>query len=110
MVDPIALTRDLVGIPSPTGEEGQVVEEYTGNAVHRKGTLPVANFSGSFVSASTLLFGGRFRYDTISGEFTQPSRGRSWGDVEIAARYEYLDLIGGGISGGTGEATTIGLN
>jgi phosphate-selective porin OprO/OprP len=49
-------------------------------------------FYGFHVQATYLLFGGKQRYDITQSEFTQPVRGKSWGDVEIKFRYDYLDL------------------
>ena len=57
-----------------------------------------------------LLFGGKQRFNTAEGEFTQPSRGRKWGDLELAVRYDYLNLNNKDIYGGAGENFTIGLN
>ena len=39
-------------------------------------------------------------------------RGRSWGDIEVAARYEDLSLndATAGIQGGAGKATVLGVN
>ena len=68
------------------------------------------NFSGWYVHASCLLFGGKQRFNTAEGEFTQPSRGRKWGDIELAARYDYLDLNNKDVYGGAGENFTLGLN
>jgi phosphate-selective porin OprO/OprP len=50
------------------------------------------NFWGYYVQATYLLFGGKYRYDVNQSEFTQPSRGRSWGDIELKVRYDFLDL------------------
>ena len=57
-----------------------------------------------------MLFGGKQRFNTAEGEFTQPSRGRKWGDLELAVRYDYLNLNNKDIYGGAGENFTIGLN
>lgn len=86
--------------------------EYNTTTVNRLGTLSAATFTGGYVMASALLFGGRYNYDEENGEFTAPKRGRSWGDLELAARFEYLDLNDSkvGIMGGAGQATVIGMN
>jgi phosphate-selective porin OprO/OprP len=90
----------------------RVQGEYHMADVHRDNDLPSASFDGFYVMGSMLLFGGQQRYNPGEGEFTQPSRGKSWGDVELAARYAYLNLNDedAGIMGGAGEATTLGLN
>jgi phosphate-selective porin OprO/OprP len=87
--------------------------EYTTAEVTRKvDSLGVAEFKGYYVAGSMMLFGGQVQYNTNDGEFTQPRLGRSWGDVELAARYEFIDLNSpaAGITGGSGEAFTLGLN
>jgi phosphate-selective porin OprO and OprP len=75
-------------------------------------SIPTAKFGGHYIAASRLLFGGRQQYNTRDGEFTQPALGRGWGDVEVAARYEYIDLNSpnAGITGGEAEAWTVGIN
>ncbi len=67
-------------------------------------------FGGWYAMASCLLFGGEHRYNLAESEFTQPSRGRSWGDIELVARYDYLDLNDRNIYGGSGENYTFGIN
>ncbi|MBM3907249.1 MAG: carboxypeptidase regulatory-like domain-containing protein [Gemmatimonadetes bacterium] len=90
----------------------RVSAEYNNVTVNRLDTLKSAKFDGAYVMASVLLFGGRQRYNSEEGEFTQPKRGKTWGDVELAARFEYLDLndFDAGIKGGAGQATVIGAN
>jgi phosphate-selective porin OprO/OprP len=91
----------------------KVQSELTNVNVTRKGdSLKVANFNGRYVQASAMLFGGRYQYNTTEGEFTQPRLGASWGDLEAAVRYEYLDLNSpeAKLTGGAGEAWTIGFN
>jgi phosphate-selective porin OprO/OprP len=78
--------------------------------VRRTGGNPTATFKGAYASVSALLFGGQYRYDAEDAEFTQPGRGRAWGDVEVAARHEYVNLNSGGITGGAGEVSTLGVN
>ncbi len=67
-------------------------------------------FGGWYAMASYLLFGGEQRYNLAESEFTQPSRGREWGDIELVARYDYLDLNDRNIYGGAGENFTFGVN
>lgn len=68
------------------------------------------NFGGWYVHATCLLLGGQQRFNVAEGEFTQPSTGRKWGDIELALRYDYLDLNDGTIYGGSGQNFTAGLN
>ncbi|GHV35712.1 porin [Bacteroidia bacterium] len=66
-------------------------------------------FYGFYAQASYLLFGGIQRYDTDQSEFTQPKRGKKWGDIELMFRYDYLTLNSQDIHGGSGENYTAGL-
>jgi len=86
--------------------------EYNLADVHRDKDLASASFDGFYVMGSAILFGGRHRYNAGEGEFTQPSRGKTWGDVELAARYAYLNLNDPDVAiyGGAGEVVTLGLN
>jgi phosphate-selective porin OprO/OprP len=86
--------------------------EYDLANVYSKTTVPVEKFNGFYVFTSAMLFGGKYQYNTRDGEFTQPKLGRGWGDLEVAARYEYLDLNSrkAGVMGGAGEAVTLGVN
>jgi phosphate-selective porin OprO and OprP len=90
----------------------RVQGEYNTTNINRNNGGASASFDGFYVMGSALLFGGRHVYNAAEGEFTQPTRGRSWGDIELAARYAFLDLndMDAGIMGGSGSATTIGLN
>ena len=103
-----------------TGLEGaayyrglRVQGEYnTAKVTYQDTELGQENFRGFYVFGSAMLFGGRYRYNTAEGEFTQPSLGRGWGDLELAVRYEYLDLNSrtDGVMGGEGEGITVGMN
>ncbi|MBK9290225.1 MAG: TonB-dependent receptor [Bacteroidetes bacterium] len=87
--------------------------EYVMNNVYLKNDLPAEKFDGWYAMGSALLFGGKYNYNTTEGEFTQVGRGKKWGDVEIALRYDYLNMNTrdeGKIMGGAGEAYTAGLN
>ena len=67
------------------------------------------HFYGFYAQASYLLFGGKHRYDVTQSEFTQPTRGQKWGDVEVMARYDFLSLNSGNIMGGSGQNYTFGV-
>jgi len=89
---------------------------YIQNAVHILDDAPADYdkstkiFKGAFVQASYLLFGGSQRYDYSGAKFNQVKRGRSWGDIELAARYDYMNLNSENIYGGSAEAYTFGIN
>ncbi len=76
------------------------------------GSLPSENFSGFYVMASTMLFGGQMIYNYYQGEFTMPDRGRDWGDIELGVRYDFTDFNSRpeGVMAGQGEGLTIGLS
>lgn len=87
--------------------------EYVISKVHRKNNLPTEEFDGFYAMTSWLIFGGGYRYNNWDAEFTQVRRGKKWGDVELAFRYDYLSLNSKGegtIRGGAGEGYTAGLN
>ncbi|MDR0829988.1 MAG: hypothetical protein LBN95_07745 [Prevotellaceae bacterium] len=67
------------------------------------------HFSGFYVQTSYLLFGGKQRYDSSQSEFTQPSRGKKWGDIELMFRYDYLNLNSEDVEGGSGQNYTAGI-
>lgn len=86
--------------------------EYMINKVNRSDDSPDAQFEGGFVQAGCLLFGGKYVYNHIEGEFTQVDRGKPWGDVELAFRYDYIDIndMDAKIYGGAANAYTFGVN
>jgi phosphate-selective porin OprO/OprP len=89
---------------------------YMQNDTHIRNDAPATvdqstkHFSGRYVQAGYLLFGGQQKYNYGDAKFTQVTRGRSWGDLEIALRYDQLNLNSKNIFGGAAEAYTVGLN
>ena len=65
---------------------------------------------GWYAQASYLLFGGRQNYDYDGAKPTRITPGRSWGDVELAVRYEYCDFNTADYFGGSAEAFSFGIN
>jgi len=67
---------------------------------------------GMYAQVGWLIFGGRYQYNSGEGEFTRVKRGRDWGDIELAVRYDYLNLndFDAKIYGGGANAYTVGLN
>lgn len=66
---------------------------------------------GWYAQAGWLLFGGTQRYDANGAKFTRVKRGRSWGDIELCARYEYIDFNGlQSGPAGAAEAYAVGIN
>ena len=67
-------------------------------------------FWGWYAQAGYLLFGGSQRYDANGGKYTKIKPGKKWGDLELCARYEFLNLNCDKVFGGCAEAYTVGLN
>lgn len=84
--------------------------EYINNRTIRKNDLGNLYFGGYYAQAVCMLFGGRQVYDIEEGEFTQPDKGKKWGDLELAFRYDFLDLNDRSVYGGSAEAFTAGIN
>lgn len=68
------------------------------------------HFWGIYAQAGILLFGGRQNYDSGSAEYTRITPGRCWGDIELCARFDRLDLDSQGIYGGAANGWTLGVN
>lgn len=89
---------------------------YLANDTHIKDNAPSSvdtrtkHFWGWYAQAGYLLFGGKQRYDSNGAKFTRVERGRSWGDLELCFRYDYLSLNSRNVMGGSGEAYAVGLN
>ena len=75
--------------------------------------------NGWYVQASYMLFGGTQAYDAGGAKYTRTTSGRSWGDLELAARFQTMDLndakfqdgdFVSGITGGKANLYELGLN
>lgn len=87
-----------------------VVAKNTLKKERPEGYLSSYQFNGWYAQVSYLLFGGQQRYSAALGCFTAPALGREWGDIELVARYDYLNLIDRNIVGGDGQNMTFGVN
>ncbi len=74
--------------------------------------LTATTAEGLYAQVGWLVFGGRYQYNSSEGEFTRSKRGRDWGDIELAFRYDYLNLndFEAEIYGGGANAYTAGIN
>lgn len=83
-----------------------------GKDLNGKAGINSANFEGAFFQAGWLIFGGRYQYNRSEAEFTQVKRGKSWGDIEMVVRYDYLKLndFDAKIYGGGANAYNFGFN
>ena len=71
-----------------------------------------ASFEGYYVQAAYLLLGGNHNYNKNEGEFTRITQGSEKGDLELALRYDFIDLndFDAKIYGGSADGYTLGLN
>jgi phosphate-selective porin OprO/OprP len=84
--------------------------EYTLSRIHRKSDLTNLNYDGFYAQATWLMFGGKQFYNKTEAEFSQPYPGKKWGDIELAFRYDYINLNDKDIYGGSAEGYTAGIN
>ncbi len=86
--------------------------EYFNNDISREEGFENVNLNGFYAQAGVLLTGGKYLYNRNEGEFTQIGRGSAKGELEVAFRFDYLDLNDetAGIYGGSANAYTLGLN
>jgi len=84
--------------------------EYKTVDINRKDNLASVNINGYYMQTGYLLFGGSYNYNSDEGEFTRITRGKSYGDLELALRYDFIDANDAEIYGGSAEAYTVGLN
>ncbi len=75
------------------------------------------HFQGWYAECSYLLLGGKQTYDSGSAKFNRVRPGRSWGDLELALKYEFLDMndyegraLNQAVFGGSAELYGAGLN
>lgn len=85
--------------------------EYIYTKIFRETGFVNYEASGLFASVSYLVFGGKYNYNEEEGEFTQVTRGKDWGDIEVAFRYDYINLNdkAANIMGGSANGYTAGV-
>ncbi|MDO9254342.1 MAG: porin [Bacteroidales bacterium] len=85
--------------------------EYLQTKVNRKDGFESYTANGAYAAVSYLVFGGMYHYNNEEGEFTRVSRGKEWGDIEIALRYDYINLndTKAEIMGGSANGYTAGI-
>lgn len=95
--------------------------EYTNAFVHRMGTQPVGNpavqqgqgtlrFSGWNVQTRYMLTGEHHAYDVRDGSFGSVNPCGAYGAIEVAARYDFVDLNDKNVRGGSQHDVTLGGN
>ena len=82
------------------------------NAQRTKDELESVDFDGFYMQAGYLLFGGRYNYNKAEGEFTRITRGKKYGELEVAVRYDYINTndFDAKVYGGSAEGYSLGLN
>ena len=67
--------------------------------------------SGWYVQAGYMLFGGKQKYDAGGAKYTRSTRGKEWGDLELAARVDQINLnLNKYYMGGSAMQYALGLN
>jgi phosphate-selective porin OprO/OprP len=101
----------LAGEFSAAHKNMRFSSEYIQTNVTRKDELGTFKASGMYAAVSYLIFGGKYNYNDEEGEFSQVSRGKEWGDVEVAFRYDYVNLNDkdAQIYGGSANGYTAGV-
>jgi phosphate-selective porin OprO/OprP len=86
--------------------------EYIYSKINRDEGFKSYQHSGTYASIAWLIFGGKYNYNEAEGEFTQVSQGKDWGDIEVALRYDYINLNdkNAEIMGGSANGFTGGIN
>ena len=67
--------------------------------------------SGWYVQAGYMLFGGKQKYDAGGAKYTRCTRGKDWGDLELAARIDQINLnLNKYYMGGSAIQYALGIN
>jgi len=85
--------------------------EYIYSKINRQEGFKDYRHSGAYAAVAYMIFGGKYNYNEAEGEFAQVGRGKDWGDIEVALRYDYLNLNDkdAEIMGGSANAFTGGI-
>lgn len=87
--------------------EGEYTEVYVHRLNSQYGTV---RFNGWNVQTRYLLTGEAHEYDVRDGQFGSIKPNSDYGAVEIAARYDFLNLNNKDVRGGTEHNATLGIN
>ncbi len=86
--------------------------EYIYSKLYREEGFKNYKHSGVYGAVSYLINGGKYNYDEAEAEYTQVTRGKKWGDIELALRFDYInfndkyaEIMGGSANGYTGGVT-----
>lgn len=105
----IGWTAELAGLYKGLRFEGAYIARgaYLDRSVNDK---DAQWFDGWYAEASYLLFGGKQNYDAGGAKFTRIDPGKKWGDLELAVRYQEIDLNSKDYYGGASGMWQFGLN
>lgn len=114
-------TDDIPNVNSLTVFGGELVashknfkfqSEYMYKGINRKEGFTNYQASAMFASVAYLVFGGNYQYNDEEGEFTHISKGDKTGNLELALRYDYINLNDNdaNIMGGSANGYTAGIN
>ena len=84
-------TAELAGHVNGLRLEGAWVSDWT-YMMEDYGLAKPYHFQGWYVEGACLLLGGKQSYDSDGAKFNRVRTGRSWGDIELALKYEFLDM------------------
>ena len=86
--------------------------EYTNVYVHRIGSVlyGTLRFDGWNIQTRYMLTGEHHEYDVRDGNFGSVKINNPYGAVELAARYDYINLNDKNVRGGSEHNVTLGLN
>jgi phosphate-selective porin OprO/OprP len=84
-------TAELAGHVNGLRLEGAWMSDWTYMKPETNITEPY-HFQGWYVEGGCLLLGGKQSYDSDGAKFNRVRTGRSWGDIELALKYEFLDM------------------
>lgn len=87
--------------------EGEYTNAYVHTVNNPYGSL---SFSGWMVQSRYLLTGESHAYDVRDGQFGSVTPNHTWGALEVAARYDFLNLNDKFVRGGTEHDVTVGFN
>ena len=86
--------------------------QLNGTELNKEVGVEKGYIDGAYAQIGWLIFGGKYNYNTKEGEFTQITRGKDWGDLELAFRFDYVNAndFDAKIYGGAANGYSVGLN
>ncbi len=115
-------TDDISGVDNVTGYTFELAGSYKKlmfqgeykkhNVNLKEGIGEDASFEGYYMQTAYILNNGKHNYNKYESEFTKVSSNSGNGILEVALRYDFIDLndFDAAIYGGAAEGYTIGLN